>query len=215
MTRQLSEQMSAVARRVSGPPEWIDAPAVQAWHRSDGRTEHDGTPGKPRIWSPDYGTTERWSTPSLRNVHWSDLVDVVPLTAPAGSYTRTAEDWKARAIDAEKERDRLATVLATTARQRDEADKRNARPLTVTDEMVERALDVADRYDGVAINSRIMRVALTAALTEPTEDPEVVALADVLGDFAVADEHNGTRDDMQLARLLHRRGVRAVTEEQP
>ena len=36
------EQMKAVARLVSGRPDWIDAPAVQAWHRSDGRTEHDG-----------------------------------------------------------------------------------------------------------------------------------------------------------------------------
>lgn len=50
--------------------------------------------------------------------------------APAGSYTRTDEDWKARAEKAEEERDHLATVLETTARQRDEADKRNARPLT-------------------------------------------------------------------------------------
>lgn len=123
------EQMKAVARLVSGRPDWIDAPAVQAWHRSDGRTEHDGTPGKPCIWSPDYRTTERWSTPSLRNVHWSDLVDVVPLVAPAGSYTRTDEgahigpegetDWHGlylsenrRAEKAERERDEARADLA-------------------------------------------------------------------------------------------------------
>lgn len=60
-------------------PEWTDTPAVRAWHKHDGRTEHDGTPGVKRIWSPDYGTTDTWSTPSLRNVPWSDLVDVEPL----------------------------------------------------------------------------------------------------------------------------------------
>lgn len=64
-------------------PEWLDAPAVRAWHKSDGRTERDGTPGKPRIWSPDYGTTETWSTPSLREVPWTDLVDVEPLDVSA------------------------------------------------------------------------------------------------------------------------------------
>ena len=64
-------------------PAWLYAPAVRAWHRNDGRTEHDGTPGKPRIWSPDYGTTETWSTPSLREVPWTDLVDVEPLDVSA------------------------------------------------------------------------------------------------------------------------------------
>ncbi|WME22120.1 hypothetical protein [Brachybacterium sp. GU-2] len=64
-------------------PEWLDAPAVRAWHKRDGRTERDGTPGKPRIWSPDYGTTETWSTPSLREVPWTDLVDVEPLDVSA------------------------------------------------------------------------------------------------------------------------------------
>lgn len=87
----LDEMAKALARKVSGRPDWTDAPAVQAWHRSDRRTECDGTPGKPRIWSPDYRTTEHWSTPSLQHVHWSDLVDVAPLAAPAGSYTRTDE----------------------------------------------------------------------------------------------------------------------------
>lgn len=119
------EQMKAVARLVSGRPDWIDAPAVQAWHRSDRRTEHDGTPGKPRIWSPDYKTTETWSTPSLRNVHWSDLVDVTPLAPvrecpdperhadidPAPILDEVARldgelhDMRTRAVKAERERD--------------------------------------------------------------------------------------------------------------
>lgn len=73
---------SLLAAALTDPParpEWLDAPAVRAWHKNDGRTEHDGTPGKPRIWSPDYRTTETWSTPSLQNVPWADLVDVEPL----------------------------------------------------------------------------------------------------------------------------------------
>ena len=74
-----ASRLAAFARKFGVPPEWTTAPAVQAWHRSDHRTDHDGTPGQPRIWSPDYKTTETWSTPSLRNVHWSDLVDVTPL----------------------------------------------------------------------------------------------------------------------------------------
>jgi hypothetical protein len=74
-----ASRLAAFARKLGVPPEWTTAPAVQARHRSDLRTEHDGTPGQPRIWSPDYKTTETWSTPSLRNVHWSDLVDVTPL----------------------------------------------------------------------------------------------------------------------------------------
>lgn len=38
-------------------------------------------------------------------------------------------------------------------------------------------------------------------------DRLVEKLADILGDFAVADEHSGERDDVQLARLLVGRGV--------
>lgn len=61
-------------------PEWVNnAPAVRAWHKNDGHTEHNGKPGLKRIWSPDYGTSATWSTPSLRNVPWSDLVNVEPL----------------------------------------------------------------------------------------------------------------------------------------
>lgn len=38
-------------------------------------------------------------------------------------------------------------------------------------------------------------------------DRLIEKLADILGDFAVADEHSGERNDMQLARLLVGRGV--------
>lgn len=161
------EQMKAVARLVSGRPDWIDAPAVQAWHRSDGRTEHDGTPGKPRIWSPDYRTTERWSTPSLQNVHWSDLVDVTPL-APVRECPDPEQhgpvDYKVLLEQAERERDRWHRAALTMQTERDEARARLAeaaaeiraqgeaiaelaaepRPLTpdaITDEMVERAVN--------------------------------------------------------------------------
>ncbi|WP_087484000.1 hypothetical protein [Brachybacterium massiliense] len=118
--------------------------------------------------------------------------------APAGSYTRTdEEDWQARAEkaeqergaarvagrlalqqrDAEKERadeaeqarDHLATVLATTARQRDEADKRNARPLTP--DAIESVLhDVLPLSTEHLEADDIANIAsdLHAALTEPT-----------------------------------------------
>ncbi|WP_341856398.1 hypothetical protein [Brachybacterium sp. GPGPB12] len=79
----IREILTAALTEPPARPEWLDAPAVRAWHKSDGRTERDGTPGKPRIWSPDYGTAETWSTPSLRGVPWTDLVDVEPLDVSA------------------------------------------------------------------------------------------------------------------------------------
>lgn len=42
----------------------------------------------------------------------------------------------------------------------------------------------------------------------PVDEAQVDALESILGDFAVADEHSGARDDRQLARLLVARGVR-------
>lgn len=65
---------------VEPEPEWVNnAPAVRAWHKRDGRVEYNGRWGVKRIWSPDYRTTDTWSTPSLQNVPWSDLVEVEPL----------------------------------------------------------------------------------------------------------------------------------------
>ena len=81
-----------------------------------------------------------------------------------------------RAEKAERARDHLATVLATTTRQRDEADKRNARPLTaddITDEMVERALMVnADLFPKTV--RRMLTAALTPARPEGAEKVEAV-----------------------------------------
>ena len=94
------------------------------------------------------------------------------LDARNNSLAADLADAVARADKAEQERDHLAVVLAATTRQRDEADKRNPRPLTADDityEMVERALAVERReYDGYTTEPETMRELLTAALTEPT-----------------------------------------------
>lgn len=55
-------------------PDWFFKPAVRAHHKDDDRTR-----GAKRIWSPDGREYYTWSTPSLRNVPWIDLVDVEPL----------------------------------------------------------------------------------------------------------------------------------------
>lgn len=41
---------------------------------------------------------------------------------------------------------------------------------------------------------------------------EAAKIAAVLGDFAIADEHSGDRNDLQLGRLLASRGVRVLDE---
>lgn len=118
---------------------------------------------------------------------------------------------------AERERDSWESIAQQTARSVEALRAEQPRPLTpdaITDEMVKRGVEKFRTLPtGMSAHARVS-VILTAALTEPPEDPEVVALAEVLGDLAVADEHNGTRDDMALARLLHRRDVRVVSEEQ-
>lgn len=55
-------------------PRWFFMPAVRARHKDDDRTR-----GAKRVWSPDSRESYTWSTPSLRNVPWTDLVDVEPL----------------------------------------------------------------------------------------------------------------------------------------
>lgn len=143
--------------------------------------------------------------------------------APAGSHPRTSEDWKARAEKAEEERDHLATVLATTARQRDEADKRNARPLTpdaITDEMVERAReeffggDVGGPVSGPS-SARRWRAALTAALTpEPARPDGAEEIEAVLREeWTFSDEDGGGDAFGDLAQRLASRGVRVVGED--
>lgn len=97
--------------------------------------------------------------------------------------------------------------------------QKNPRPLTaddITDEMrirAWRAMREWENYEWSLTHEQSGDMVLRAALTEPTEDPEVVALAEVLGDFAVADEHTGDRDDVILARRLHERGVRVTGTE--
>ena len=135
--------------------------------------------------------------------------------------------------EARRERDNLRAQLEADSdvnyllREDRDAWKRKAaeqpRPLTpddITDEMVERAF--TEWEPGVdcmagpddSVNGRLrakMRRTIAAALTPPpAEDPEVVAIVEVLGDFAVADEHTGKRDDMALSRMMHRRGVRVT-----
>lgn len=107
-----------------------------------------------------------------------------------------------------------------------------------TDDMVERAeghdriltaADITDQFvdhvhEGyfwstdmrMHLDKSTLRHALLDAVKrsqEPYDSKNVRALASVLSDFAVADEHSGSRDDLQLARLLDGRGVRVTTEE--
>lgn len=115
---------------------------------------------------------------------------------------------------AEKERDRLTTVLATTARQRDEADKRNAHPLSpdaITDEEVERARAEADAW-GYQVSNVGMRHILTAASTEPPARPEWADLGEALDRLWPHGTDGIARED--IARRLHTEaGVRVVTED--
>ena len=116
-----------------------------------------------------------------------------------------------RADKAERARDHLATVLATTTRQRDEADKRNARPLTADDityEMVERALAVERReYDGYTTEPETMRELLTAALTEPTRPEGAEEIEAVIRKVVPSHPEDRYGD---LADRLAERGVRVT-----
>ena len=128
------------------------------------------------------------------------------------SWQVTAEEWEARATRAEENvraREEMINRLSARAEQ----------PRGFTADDIEVALHdclpTVVKYN--LSGMRIVRLAedMHAALTPPpAEDPEVVAIADVLGDFAVADEHTGKRDDMVLARRLHERGVRVTGGEQ-
>ncbi|PMC76380.1 hypothetical protein [Brachybacterium sp. UMB0905] len=150
-----------------------------------------------------------------------------------------ADQAEARAEKAEQEVEHLRTVLDTTARQRDEADKRVtkvvkerdqaiadqhmtadqhlaaavAHGVTATDEMVERArLAYNAIYPSGAWVGGI-RAALTAALTKPQrpDGAEEIErlLTENLGDFRPPVEPEA------IADLLASRGVRVVGEEQP
>ena len=87
--------------------------------------------------------------------------------------------FRKRAEKAEEERDEARANAYNWEATAEEWEKRAVRaeshPLTpdaITDEMVERAFNLADRIEAVVINKTIMRDALTAALTEPPARPE-------------------------------------------
>ena len=147
------------------------------------------------------------------------------LVRDRNSWRLAAQTSATDAEDAKEERDearaRLAEAEQTIREQVDVLDELAAgpRPLTPDADAYERGVPVLrDACPGgfkLSIPAHeAVRAIVSAVLAEPVEDPEVVALAEVLGDFAVADEHNGTRDDMQLARLLHGRGVRRVVGDE-
>lgn len=99
--------------------------------------------------------------------------------------------------------------------------EQSPRPLTADDieELVNKnRFRVADAiralYPEGPMSTDLLAQTVMAALTEPPAvDPEVQAIADVLGAFAVADEHTGERDDILLARHLHDRGVRVTGKD--
>ena len=84
---------------------------------------------------------------------------VVDHSTNARCWMQTSEEWQATAEEWEK-------------RARAAEQPRPLAPDAITDEMVERAFNLADRIEAVVINKTIMRDALTAALTEPPARPE-------------------------------------------
>lgn len=134
-----------------------------------------------------------------------------------GIVVREKDEWEAnereqahRAEKAEAESVRLAAILDTTARQRDEADMRAARAVEVTDEMVERGLAAwKDEVGRTAGNyGGAMFMALTAALTPEPQRPEgLTALIDTIREATYDPEPVATGE------ALYNAGVRVVGEE--
>ncbi|MGP9682041.1 hypothetical protein [Brachybacterium sp. AOP3-A1-3] len=144
---------------------------------------------------------------------------------------RRAEQAEDTLLMVQQQRDHLRATLATTARQRDEADKRAAtaspRPLTaddITDEMVERGArqyieeDYTswERSPALAKNNarESVRGILEAALTPPPSRPEgAEGLADDLSGWDEMDDYGNRRftheelDDLadHLAALGYRK----------
>lgn len=138
-----------------------------------------------------------------------------------------------RAEQAEQEIEHLRTVLATTTRQRDEADKRaprynyvvnqgqvyqhvddiKPRPLTpedITEDALDRAQEVweqADPSEDVRVTLRRMLRALTA----PTRPEGAEEIETLLGDGQAA--QNWHDDNATLADFLASRGVRVERGE--
>ena len=127
-----------------------------------------------------------------------------------------------RAEKAERERDKArdgARVAFARFREVDKARQEvvdelyslrvaEPRPLTpdaITDEMVERAVDAADRHPVAVVNRAIMREAITAALTAPTrpegaEEVEALIEESLPGD-ALSDAQVRALADYLAARL--------------
>lgn len=110
-----------------------------------------------------------------------------------------AEELAGQLEKVEQERDHLTTTLATTARQRDEADKRNARPLKPTNAMVERGMAHIEEKPWT------VRSLLTAALTEDDTPAETAAIRD---DLATITDTALPLTDQGRAELLHALGYR-------
>lgn len=142
--------------------------------------------------------------------------------APAGSYTRTDEDWKARAEKAERERDEMRDAWEGAVESVKEANSlinalraAESRPFTpddITDEMVRRALDTngQKRSEVNSLTGRTMRTILTAALTEPTRPEGAEELARLIATSDVGEWDCGDLADALLATGR----VRVVTEEE-
>ena len=117
---------------------------------------------------------------------------------------------------AERERDEARATKDMHKRRADEerarADAAESRPLTpdaITDEMVERAFNLADGIEAVVINKTIMRDALIAALTEPPARPEG---AEDWEDWLIHNLDYESLTDQQIEDLANRVAQR-VNEE--
>ena len=124
--------------------------------------------------------------------------------APAGSYTRTDEDWKARAEKAERERDEWKDSAIKAMADLERAEQ----PRPLTDEMIERARRAWNR--SAALGDDLWRDVLTAAIgpARPEGAEEIEALIET-SPWHLAGSCASEAD------WLAERGVRVVTEEQP
>lgn len=143
--------------------------------------------------------------------------------APAGSYTRTDEDWKARAEKAERERDEWKDSAVKAMADLERAEQ--PRPLTadgITDEARDRAyravaaLSVSD-WDGMSGVAKGRAMALVeAVITEITrpEPPARPVGAEDWEDWLIHTLDHGALTYQQIEDLANRVAQR-VTEEQP
>lgn len=139
------------------------------------------------------------------------------LEGKAAAYDQLREITRSLELAAQRFRAELAEKRTTEApRPRTEED--------VTDREVEVLMKFTRTWqEGKPLGQQsalALQRARTIILTlsnlplqlEQERQQEVAAIAGVLGDFAVADENTGDRDDMVLAERLHARGIRQTTE---